>query len=71
MNGEKKEGGGVVECAIDDNSLSYPVNHDRNNFMYCLIIILSENLALSCFGNLSISFCIMILILIYIICKFV
>lgn len=44
MNGEKKEGGGVVECAIDDNSLSYPVNHDRNNFMYCLIIILSENL---------------------------
>lgn len=70
MNGEKKGGGGV-ECAIDDNSLSYPVNHVRNKYMYCLIIILSENLALSCFGNLSISFCIMIHILIYIICKFV
>lgn len=68
---EKKRREGGVKCAIDDNSLSYPVNHDRNNFMYCLIIILSENLALSCFGNLSISFCIMILILIYIICKFV
>lgn len=68
---KKRRGGGVVECAIDDNSLSYPVNHVRNKYMYCLIIILSENLALSCFGNLSISFCIMILILIYIICKFV
>lgn len=33
--------------------------------------VLSENLAVSCFENLSISFCIMILILIYIICKFV
>lgn len=33
---EKKRGVGVVECAIDDNSLSYPINHVRNNYMYCL-----------------------------------
>lgn len=71
MNGEKKEGGGVVECVIDDNFLLYLVNYDRNNFMYCLIIILFENFVLFCFGNLSISFCIMIFIFIYIICKFV
>lgn len=71
MNGEKKGGGGVVECVIDDNFLLYLVNYDRNNFMYCLIIILFENFVLFCFGNLSISFCIMIFIFIYIICKFV
>lgn len=70
MNGEKKEGG-VVKCVIDDNFLLYLVNYDRNNFMYCLIIILFENFVLFCFGNLSISFCIMIFIFIYIICKFV
>lgn len=71
MEKKRRGGGGVVECVIDDNFLLYLVNYDRNNFMYCLIIILFENFVLFCFGNLSISFCIMIFIFIYIICKFV